>query len=183
MRQLAFNKSLLLALCSATLIFPNFPAPSLAQPTVQPTLKPTVQPTPPQESNPKQQIQQKLLGQWEYKNTAENVALTFLFAPNGKFFILSQPDGKNQRQAVEIRYAMNSRPQPMQLDVYLPNQKQPVQTIFEFTADGKMRMQLEGTDPGKPRPKKFANDGSIFEKISDSTELPSGTVLLDGKSR
>lgn len=171
MRQSPFYKSLLLALCSATLIFPNFASPSLAQPT----------PTP--ESNQAQQIQQKLLGQWEYKDVAQNIALTFIFAPNGKFFILSQPDGNNQRQAVEMRYAMNSIPQPMHLDVYLPNQDKPVQTIFEFTADGKMRMQLEGTDPKKPRPSKFSKDGSIFEKTSDSTELPSGTELLDGKSR
>jgi hypothetical protein len=175
MRQLPLHKSLLLALCSATLIFPNFASPSSAQPTAQPT--------PTQESNQAQQTQQKLLGQWEYKNTAQNIALTFVFAPNGKFFILSQPDGKNQRQAVEIRYAMNSIPKPMHLDVYLPNQDKPVQTIFEFTPDGKMRMQLEGTDPGKPRPSKFSNNGSIFEKTSDSTELPSGTVLLDAKSR
>jgi hypothetical protein len=179
MRQLPFHKSLLLALCSATLIFPNFASPSSAQPTV----KPTAQPTPTQESNQTQQIQQKLLGQWEYKDVRQNIALTFVFAPNDKLFILSQPDGKNQRQAVEIRYAVNSIPQPIHLDVYLPNQNQPVQTIFEFTADSKMRMQLEGTDPGKPRPSKFSNSGSIFEKISDSTELPSGTILLDSKNR
>jgi hypothetical protein len=173
MRQLPSHKSLLLALCSATLIFPNFASPSRAQST----------PTPTQESNQAQQIQQKVLGQWEYKDVAQNIALTFLFAPDGKFFILSQPNGNKQRQAVQMRYTMNFIPQPMHLDIYLPNQDKPVQTIFEFTADGKMRMQLEGTDPGKPRPSKFANNGSIFERISDSTELPSGTVLLDGKSR
>lgn len=170
MRQLPFHKLLLLALCSATLVFPNI-APSSAQPT----------PTP--ESNQVQQIQQKLLGQWEHKDVAQNIALTFVFAPDGKFFILSQPDGNKQRQAVQMRYTMNSIPKPMHLDISLPNQDKPVQTIFEFTADGKMRMQLEGTDPGKPRPDKFANDGSIFERISDSTDLPSGTVLLDGKNR
>ncbi len=173
MRQLPSHKSLLLALCSATLIFPNFASPSRAQST----------PTPTQESNQAQQIQQKVLGQWEHKDVAQKISLTFLFTPNGKLFILSQPDGKNQRQAVEIRYAINTVQQPIHLDVYLPNQNQPVQTIFEFTADGKMRMQLEGTDPGKPRPSKFSNSGSIFEKISDSTELPSGTVLLDSTNR
>jgi Type IV pilin-like G and H, putative len=161
MRQLS-SVALLLTLCTTSLIVPNL-TPSYAQ-------------TSP--ANRTNQANQKLLGSWEAKQG--DISLTFIFAPDGKLFIVAPPVPNQQRTATELQYKVNMAPKPMHLDIFLPRRNQPVQTIFEYTADGKMRMQLEGTDPGVPRPPQFKNDGTIFEKISDSTALPEGVELISG---
>src|SRR5690348_14142618 len=68
----------------------------LAQPTKAPIPNqsltnqpiPTPIPAPPtnQATNP---IAQKLLGQWQSQDPSSNAALTFIFSPNGKLYILS----------------------------------------------------------------------------------------------
>ncbi len=137
---------LLLTLCSTSLIVPN--------------LAPLYSQTSP--ANSATQAKQNLLGTWETKE--DEISLTFIFAPDGKLFILAPAIPNQKRTATELQYEINSVLKPMHLDVFLPRRNKPVQTIFEYTVDGKMRMQLEGTDPGVPRPTQFKNNGTIFEK-------------------
>ncbi|BAZ10362.1 hypothetical protein NIES4071_21770 [Calothrix sp. NIES-4071] len=159
MHQLS-SVALVLTLCSTSVIAPNFVIPSYAQTT----------PTPGAATE-----SQKLLGAWEMNQ--DGLSLTFIFAPDNKLFIVSSPVPNAPRSATELKYKVNSAPKPMHLDVFLPRTNKPVLTIFEYTADGKIRMQLEGTNPGTPRPPQFKN-GTIFAKISDSIALPEGVELI-----
>lgn len=160
MRQLS-SVALLLTLCSTSMIAPNLIIPSYAQTTQTPGAT---------------KENQKHFGSWEMSQ--DGVSLTFIFAPDNKLFIVSPLVPNTPRTATELRYKIDSAPKPMHLDVFLPRTNKPVQTIFEYTADGKMRMQLEGTNPGTPRPPQFKNNGTIFTKTSDSTTLPEGTELV-----
>jgi Type IV pilin-like G and H, putative len=161
MRQLS-SIALLLTLSSTSMIAPNFVIPSYAQTTPAPGAN---------------QTDQKILGTWEMNQNG--FSLTFIFAPENKLYIVSPLDPRSpQRTATELRYKINSVPKPMHLDVFLPRTNKPVETIFEYTADGKMRMQLEGTNPGSPRPPKFRDNGTIFSKTSEATTLPEGVELI-----
>lgn len=147
----------------------------LAQPTATPTPIPSPSPLE-QTKNP---IAEKLFGQWQTNDPASPVALTFIFAPDGKLFLLS-PQSKTP-VAVELKYRVNSTPQPMHLDLTIPNAKEPVLTIFDFTADNQLRMQIEETRPGKPRPTEFLARPTLFKKVSDDPKLPEDVKLLDPK--
>ncbi len=144
---------------------------ALAQPVTAP------KPTPPPVEQPTNAIAQKLSGQWQAKDPASPITLNFIFSPDGKLFIFS-PDSQ-AAVAVEFKYSINPTPQPMHLDITIPNKKEPVLTIFEFTADGKLRLQLDNTDPGKPRPKAFAEKPAVFTKVSDTTKLPDNVKVID----
>ncbi|MDZ7963331.1 MAG: hypothetical protein RMY34_36705 [Aulosira sp. DedQUE10] len=144
-------------------------------PTNQPTQAPIPNPAPiNQSTNP---IAQKLLGEWQTKDPSSPVTLTFMFSPDGKLYVLS-PDTKTP-VAVEFQYQINPTPQPMHLNVIVSQEKKPVLTIFEFTADGKLRLQLDNTDPGQPRPTAFSPTATLFTKVSDATKLPENTKFLN----
>jgi hypothetical protein len=143
----------------------------LAQPVTAP--QPTPSPTN-QSTNP---ISQKLLGQWEAKDSETPITLAFIFSPEGKLFIFAP--NSQATVAVEFQYRINPTPQPMHLDITIPGKKEPVLTIFEFTADGRLRLQLDNTDPGKPRPVAFSKTPALFTKVSDATKLPDNVKLID----
>lgn len=146
----------------------------LAQPSTAPI------PTQSQPSQQKNSVAQQLLGQWQTKDPSSSTSLNFVFAPEGKLFIYFLNSGNPS--AAEFKYRINSVPKPMHLDVTVPYNPKPVLTIFEFTADGQLRLQLEGTNPGQPRPTAFSSQVSLFQKVSDSTTLPSNVKVgnLDG---
>ncbi|HLO89317.1 MAG TPA: type IV pilin-like G/H family protein [Nostocaceae cyanobacterium] len=121
-------------------------------------------------------IGQKLFGQWEIQDTSLPTKINLLFTPEGNFFLILGQAGRSG--AYPLKYRINSTPKPMHLDVILPDTKEPVETIFDFTADGQLRLQLNNTDPGKPRPKNFGADVSVFKKISDSTTLPENVEVV-----
>ena len=125
-------------------------------------------------------VNQKLLGQWKAKDPSSSETLIFIFTPQGKLFSL--PSNSNTPVALEFQYRINPTFKPMQLDVTIPSSAEPVLTIFEFLADGKMRLQLHGTNPGQPRPKAFSANAMIFEKISDATTLPENVQVFNGES-
>jgi hypothetical protein len=64
---------------------------------------------------------------------------------------------------------------------FILNNNSIVQTVFEFTQVGDLRIQMLETYPGKPRPASLNSDATIFQKISDSTALPPKTTLLDSQ--
>jgi hypothetical protein len=123
----------------------------LAQSTVNPD--PSVsQPT----DTSQDPIGQKLFGQWEIQDSSLPTKINLLFTPEGNFYLILGQG--NRFGAYPLKYRINSTPKPMHLNVILPDAKEPVETIFDFTADGQLRVQLNGTDPGKPRPKDFGAD-------------------------
>lgn len=124
-------------------------------------------------------VNQKLLGQWKAKDASSSETLIFIFTPEGKLFSL--PSNSNTPVALEFQYRINPTLKPMQLDVTIPSSAEPVLTIFEFIADGKMRLQLHGTNPGNTRPKAFSANAMIFEKVSDATILPKNVQVFNGE--
>jgi len=67
----------------------------------------------------------------------------------------------------------------MHLDVTFPGTNESVKTIFEFTANGQLRLQVNGTKPGEPRPTAFSPNATLFQKVSDSTTLPANVQVSD----
>ncbi|MEW6496659.1 MAG: type IV pilin-like G/H family protein [Cyanobacteriota bacterium] len=137
------------------------PTPSVAQAQNPPTANP---------------VQTRLQGRWQVKDPRTGQTLTVIFTPDGKFFMLL-PIDSGESMAVPFRYQINPTPQPMHLDVILPEEKQTVLTIFEFTDDNQLRLQLADTNPGQPRPSEFMN-ADLFQKVSEETTLPSDVVDL-----
>ncbi|MBD2137722.1 type IV pilin-like G/H family protein [Anabaena sp. FACHB-1237] len=149
----------------------TFPDTVLAQPTSTPTPKnaETV-------SSSDAEVIKKLSGRWESQDATSSITVSFIFDGNGKLFLMM---GDAQRSAAyAVTYQINSTPQPMHLNINLPDTPQPVLTIFDFTADGQMRMQIEGTNPGEPRPKEFSKNVTFFKKVSENTSLPQNVELV-----
>ncbi|MGE5659796.1 MAG: hypothetical protein ACM37W_24655 [Actinomycetota bacterium] len=120
-------------------------------------------------------ISQQLLGQWQAKD-ASGQSLTFVFAPEGKLFLMAEVSDGSVR-AKEMRYKIDPNSQPMTLDVSL-NKTDTVLTVFELTAANQMRLQLAGTNPGQPRPKSLDAEATLFQKVSDTTALPANTQVI-----
>ncbi|MEG4531921.1 hypothetical protein [Microcoleus sp. D2_18a_D3] len=119
-------------------------------------------------------IDQQLLGQWQ--GTASGQSFTFIFAPEGKLFMMAKgPDGA--ARAKEMRYKVNLGEKPMHIDVGLSS-TQTVETVFELTPEGQMRLQLEGTNPGQARPNSLNEQATVFKKVSEATALPADTQII-----
>jgi len=126
---------------------------------------------------PTEAVVEQLLGQWQVKDTESGEALGFIFAPNGDlFFILPTPNGSYV--ALQADYQINPTTQPMQLDIQINPQEQAL-TIFEFTDDGQLRLELEGVEPGVPRPTAFGTQTIVLEKTSQSTAVPKNIQVID----
>lgn len=120
-------------------------------------------------ANPKD-VNQILLGRWQNKASRPGQERTLVFAPDGKLFIIL-PSDSGTAPAVQLKYRVASATSsPMQIDL-TSSQNKTILTIFEFTPDGKLRMQLEGLEAGKPRPSAFMG-AMEFNKISNNTNLP-----------
>lgn len=126
-------------------------------------------------------VSQQILGQWQAKDPSGQRLLTFIFGPDGKLFIVL-PAEEEPAPAVEMGYQIDAASQPMHLDVKI-NTTETVLTVFEFTSDGKLRLQLEGTNPGQPRPETLSEGATLFEKISEATTLPADAKLVDVNSQ
>ena len=132
-----------------------------------------------QATNP---IAKKLVGTWEAKNPknpSSSDNLKFIFTPVGQLLIVMSRGVSGTPFVYETRYEINPKPKPMHLDVTLPTENQKVQTIFEFTDDDKLRVELYESNPGKSRPTTFPEKTPLFEKISSSTNLPKDAKLVD----
>ena len=142
---------------------------------------PTTSPTKSQPTQPANPIAKKLLGTWEVKNTrnpSSSESLKFIFTPAGKLLIVMAPRVSGTPLVYQTRYKINPKPKPMHLDVTLPEDKK-VETIFEFTNDDKLRIELYVSNPGKSRPTTFPEKTPLFEKISSSTNIPKNAKIVD----
>ena len=119
-------------------------------------------------------IDKQLLGQWQ--GTVSGQSFTFVFAPEGKLFFMAKgPDGA--ARAKEMRYKVNLGEKPMHIDVGLSS-TETVETVFELTAEGQMRLQLQGTNPGQARPNALNEQATVFKKVSEATALPADTQVI-----
>lgn len=121
-------------------------------------------------------VAQRLLGQWQTKDPNSNEVIKFIFAPEDKLFIVL-PAPSDPPVALGIKYQINSTPQLMELDMMF-SAKESVLTVFEFTEDGKLRMELDGIEAGDARPNALTSEATVFEKISDATTLPENVQLI-----
>lgn len=144
---------------------------AIAQPSQAPSVEQS-QPTP-----TKNTVAEQLQGQWQVKDQSSGQTLTLIFTQDGKFFMLL-PLKSGAGVALPFGYRINLTPQPMHMDVLLPEENQTVMTIFEFTPERRLHLQLAGTNPGQPRPTAFDAEAIFFEKISDETTLPPDYQLL-----
>lgn len=121
-------------------------------------------------------LDRQLQGQWQTKDPKTGKVVTFIFAPDGKLFtVLPAPDGSSV--AIKMSYKINPTTQPMQLDVII-SPEQTAMTIFQLTPEGKLRLELEGITPGKPRPANFSSTSTLFEKISEATTVPKNVQMI-----
>jgi hypothetical protein len=120
-------------------------------------------------------IDKQLLGQWQ-GTVPSGQSFTFVFAPEGKLFLMAKgPDGA--ARAKEMRYKVNLGEKPMHLDVGLSS-TETVETVFELTPEGQMRLQLQGTNPGQARPNSLNEQATVFKKVSEATALPADTQVI-----
>lgn len=129
------------------------------------------------ESSTASPISDRLLGQWQTKDPDTGTTLTLVFAPEKKLFmILPTKDGTEI--ALGTVYALNTSTQPIQLDILFSG-SETSQTIVELTPEGKLRLEIAGVTPGKPRPTAFTPQSVVFEKISDVTTVPENIQVVD----
>jgi Type IV pilin-like G and H, putative len=121
-------------------------------------------------------IAEKLLGYWEVEDPESGEKLGFIFTPKGKLFLILPPE-HGQKNAIEMDYKINPTAKPMEMDVQI-NGDAPALTIFELTEEGKLRLEIDGVAPKKPRPEKFSDLASLLHKISEETKLPEDVELI-----
>lgn len=122
-------------------------------------------------ATPDNSVAKQLIGQWQEKISGE-YSLKLIFTPEGKLFILSSPT-----LASEMEYQTNVNPQPKHLDLLAGGQIF-AKTIFDLTADGQLRLQLDNLD-SQPRPTSFSDNAKLFQKISEQTTLPANVRVFN----
>lgn len=150
------------------LVFVGSWQPGIAQPIVEVAVEssPTASP-----------INESFLGQWQSKDTATGITITLVFTPEKKLFLIL-PTKDGTEVALGTAYSLNTSTQPMQLDILFSG-SETSQTIVELTPEGKMRVEIEGVTPGKPRPTAFSPQSVVFEKVSDATTVPDNIQVVD----
>ncbi|MDY6940376.1 MAG: type IV pilin-like G/H family protein [Cyanobacteriota bacterium] len=113
------------------------------------------------------------IGRWYSPDALAGQELTLIFTPEGTLhFIVRLPVGALAAQ--EFRYEIYPETQPTAIDLTLPT-GEVVQTIMALTPNG-LRLQIDGTAPGQPRPTALDARAATFEKLSDSIALPAEIV-------
>ncbi|WP_293132231.1 type IV pilin-like G/H family protein [Microcoleus sp. bin38.metabat.b11b12b14.051] len=139
------------------------PAPILAQ-TTTPTAK---------------TVAEKLVGQWQLQYLL-SVPVTVIFTQEGKLFILTWSfpfaPPTEPLTAYEFKYRINSTTQPMAIDV-IANAIETLQTIFEFTPNGQIRVEFIGLKSREARPTTFTTGALFLQKLSTTTALPRNTII------
>ena len=127
-----------------------------------------------------QEIQNRLVGQWQIQDIFF-VPVTVIFTAQGRGFVLIPffgPNADANPTAYEFNYQINSTTQPIQIDIAQPGEA-PIKTIFEFTSDGRIRVELAGIKPNEPRPTEFTAGSSLLSRVSNLTALPRNTEIAN----
>ena len=144
---------------------PTVPVPTVPSPPVK-----LVTPVAPMSAT------QQIMGQWLTKEPLDGDTIMFVFAPDGKAFIITGTAASGNAIVTPLQYRLDAKSQPRHLDLVL-SPDVTVETLFEFTANGDLRLQMLGTRPGKPRPVALTGNATLFQKVSEATTLPPGTEL------
>ncbi|MEG5043989.1 type IV pilin-like G/H family protein [Microcoleus sp. B4-C1] len=120
-------------------------------------------------ATPEISVAKQLIGQWQGQISGQSV--TLIFTQEGKLFILETPTS-----ATEMEYQTNVNPQQKDLDI-LVGGKITARTIFDLTADGQLRLELDNL--GESRPTSFSSNARIFQKISEQTTLPANVQVVN----
>lgn len=120
-------------------------------------------------ANSDNSVAKQLIGQWEIKILGQSLGL--IFTQGGQLFMLETPNS-----ATEMKYQINVNTQPKHLDL-LVGSKIIARTIFDFTADGQLRLELDNI--GESRPTSFSSNVKLFQKISEQTTLPANVTVTN----
>ena len=127
-----------------------------------------------------QEIQNRLVGQWQLQDIFF-VPVTVIFTAQGRGFVLIPSFGPNANSsptAYEFSYQVNNTNQPLQIDIAQPGEET-IKTIFEFTSNGRIRVELAGIKPNEPRPTEFTAGSFLLSRASNLTALPRGTQIAN----
>ncbi len=153
------------ALLGVTACQPTAKTPTANQAVTPANVAASPQTIPDSVPSPRADVQQKLEGEWREQELMQNQQGPSLwFADNGKAYIISDVDGK--KVATETNYRLNTSTKPMQIDI-APGTNASMLGIFEFSADGKLRI-----DGGEVRPAQFSDRATLHQKISPQAQLP-----------
>ncbi|TAE57790.1 MULTISPECIES: type IV pilin-like G/H family protein [unclassified Microcoleus] len=136
-------------------------------------------PVPAQTTPTAQTVAEQLVGQWQLQYLL-SVPVTVIFTQEGKLFILTSSfpfaPPTEPLTAYEFKYRINSTTRPMAIDV-TASENQNLQTIFEFTPNGQMRVEFMGVKPEEARPTTFTTGALFLQKLSTTTALPRNTKI------
>ncbi len=132
-----------------------------------------------------QEIQNRLVGQWQIQGVFF-VPINIVFTSQGKGYLLTPffSSGMNTKPtAFEFDYQIMGVNlmgvyRPLQIDIAQPGEE-PIKTIFEFTSDGRIRVELVGINPGAPRPTEFTTGSILLNRVSNLTALPRNTEIVN----
>lgn len=116
-------------------------------------------------------LEKKLLGQWSGEVSPTEKG-TLIFTEEGKLFILqfSEPP-----VALKSMYQIALKPKPMLLDVN--GGEETSGTILEVTDANKLSLELKGIKAVELQPTVFSASLPLFNKISETTNLPANTQI------
>lgn len=120
-----------------------------------------------------QSVTKKLIGQWQTQTPGNSV--TLIFTDEGNLFVWNTPT-----VAKQMEYQIDVNPQPKNLDILVGGQVTG-RTIFDFTADGKLRLILNNIRAS--RPTSFDSNARLFRKVSEQTTLPENVKVINFKER
>jgi hypothetical protein len=120
-----------------------------------------------------QSVTKQLIGQWQTQTPGNSV--TLIFTDEGKLFVWNTPT-----VAKQMEYQIDVNPQPKNLDILVGGQVTG-RTIFDFTADGKLRLILNNIRAS--RPTSFDSNARLFRKVSEQTTLPENVKVINFKER
>jgi len=114
-------------------------------------------------------VARKLIGRWEIQLSGQSFIL--IFTQEGKLFL-----SNSATSLMELEYRTDVSRQPKYLDLLVGNQVL-ARTIFDFTADGQLRLELDNI--GESRPTSFSSNAKVFRKISEQTALPANLTVVN----
>ena len=123
-----------------------------------------------QENKP---VEERILGEWQTKDSQTEETLILIFAPEGKLFLVFEE--REKTVALEAGYEINGEAEPKELDIFFSDKDKSL-TVFAF--QGEDQLLIENTSPGDPRPEKLGEEYLVFTKISDRTELADNVELI-----
>lgn len=116
-------------------------------------------------SNP-EAVLTSVVGTWQMEDniTGELKPFRWTFRENGELIYSNLPTSPSTFVGA---YRIDSAPDPMHMDLQLPGEDGIRLTIFEFTADGDLKVRLGAITPDY-RPDSFTGGDTILRKISDA---------------